>query len=724
MKTALLLTPQPAAHRQWAELLGNQIHLVVVPPPAEPNRAQFDALFATWLRLADVIVVDAAALNESSRWALEALAAATSRQPRHAIIISATALQQTIHHTAPDWLVVNDTEPAERLRPVLRGFLDSRATTAAPAPQLVPTVPVAPATESYRYRDALKTLSRVVGQRHDEPALLKEFLQFVGELFGTGKTAIFTATPAEGQALTIAVSDGIAPNVIAHLRLTAATGIGAYLTREAKILRRAQNTDLQVAREFDLLGTEVAVPMFDHDQLLGVLTFSGKITGEPWSSEELELAYSLMAQLGQALRNVRLNEQLAAQQRLVSEVLANIQTGVLVVAHDGRLLGVNPCAKQLLDLGETEVTGQRLTTLPARVADTVYEVLQTGTAVREREVVLPGSKRPLHVSATRFAANGTGQANWVVVALVDDLTQIKLQQAQARELADKEFLTRLADRLSHELKNALVSVKIHAQLLPERYQDPEFREEFSRTMVNEVNRVDVLINNLAFFSHPLGLVHEPLELGPLLDVAVKNLTQDCARRRQLQIAMFGEKPSPAAVELPMVTVKCIYQHKAGRVSGDRIRLAQAIEHLLRNAVQAMPQGGRLSVSTADATAEDFPDRQLPPGGAVRIDFQDTGEGIALENVSRVAEPFFTTRNVGVGLGLTIVKKIIERHCGELVVESTLEKGTKITLLLPVQQQPHPEDGMMNLLNETVPVTAPRRPGIGAREHAESQNPVH
>jgi signal transduction histidine kinase len=376
---------------------------------------------------------------------------------------------------------------------------------------------------------------------------------------------------------------------------------------------------------------------------------------------------------------------------------------------------VNPCAKQLLDLGANEVAGQRLTTLPARVADTVYEVLQTGTAVREREVVLPGSKRPLHVSATRFAANGTGQANWVVVALVDDLTQIKLQQAQARELAD---------RLSHELKNALVSVKIHAQLLPERYQDPEFREEFSRTMVNEVNRVDVLINNLTFFSHPLGLVHEPLDLGPLLDVAVKNLTQDCARRRQVQIAMFGEKPSPAAVELPMVTVKCIYQHKAGRVSGDRIRLAQAIEHLLRNAVQAMPQGGRLSVSTADATAEDFPDRQLPPGGAVRIDFQDTGEGIALENVSRVAEPFFTTRNVGVGLGLTIVKKIIERHCGELVVESTLEKGTKITLLLPVQQQPHPEDGMMNLLNETPPDAPTRRPGMGVREHAESQNSVH
>jgi GAF domain-containing protein len=87
------------------------------------------------------------------------------------------------------------------------------------------------------------------------------------------------------------------------LRLSVDSGIGGYLAREARILRRNQvldslafDYDPEIAREFEVLGTEVAVPIFDDDQLLGVLTFSGKITGEPLASEELELVYYLMAQ--------------------------------------------------------------------------------------------------------------------------------------------------------------------------------------------------------------------------------------------------------------------------------------------------------------------------------------------------------------------------------------------------------------------------------------------
>ena len=85
--------------------------------------------------------------------------------------------------------------------------------------------------------------------------------------------------------------------------------------------------------------------------------------------------------------------------------------------------------------------------------------------------------RPLRVHVTRFERSDTGHA--VVVALIEDLTQAKLEQARARETADREFLMRLAFRLSHELKNSLVSIKIFAQLLPERYNEKDFREQFS-----------------------------------------------------------------------------------------------------------------------------------------------------------------------------------------------------------------------------------------------------
>jgi two-component system NtrC family sensor kinase len=119
----------------------------------------------------------------------------------------------------------------------------------------------------------------------------------------------------------------------------------------------------------------------------------------------------------------------------------------------------------------------------------------------------------------------------------------------------------------------------------------------------------------------------------------------------------------------------------------------------------MPKGGRLTISTAEAQPADFPDGQLPEGGAIRIQWEDIGEGIALEQLPHVTEPFVTTRNVGVGLGLTIVKRIVERHGGRLSLDSVLGTGTKIVLLLPLKAQPHPEDRLLETASHDAPSMA-------------------
>jgi signal transduction histidine kinase len=309
------------------------------------------------------------------------------------------------------------------------------------------------------------------------------------------------------------------------------------------------------------------------------------------------------------------------------------------------------------------------------------------------------------VRATRFAQADTGQS--VVVALVEDLTQEKLELAHEREAADREFFMRLAFRLSHELKNSLVSIKIFAQLLPERYSEKEFREQFSSVVTNEVNRVDVLVNNLTFFSHPLGLVHEEVVLTELLDSCVRNVSGEFARRQLAQVIAVGDKTEPVP-NVPVVTLRKNLAHKLARLEGDKLRLMQAVEHVLRNALQAMPAGGRLIISTSDCT-----DGAVPVGGAVKIEFQDTGEGIGLETLPRVTEPFVTTRNVGVGLGLTIVKKIVERHSGRLEIDSMLGRGTTVTMVLPVKAQAHPEDALLRELT---------KPGSHVEDHGEATAP--
>ncbi|HUJ70706.1 MAG TPA: ATP-binding protein [Verrucomicrobiae bacterium] len=768
MKTALLLTNSAETQRLLTDILGDKTNIVLLPPPTEPSQEQFDALFSTWLRLVDAVILDAVSLGETTRWAVESLAAA-HLQEHQAVVVRATVAQQSLYRIASNWLVVADSDSGDHLKQALGTFFELRDAqsrlkradaviarhrqTVAPMAAVVshpPSTPashahasaVVPSFDVYRYRDALKDLSRILSQHTGEGELVSEFLRLVRELLGTGKAAIFTRqlagelftgqSAAPGKQFTVARSAGLAQHLVEHFRLSADSGIGNYLAREAKILLRAQAADSlafdydpEVAREFEALGTDVAVPVFDDDQMLGVLTFSGKVTGEPLTSQELELVYYLMAQLGRAIRNLHLRDRIAGQQRFVNEVLAHVQTGVVVVGQGNRVLTVNRRACELLELNDQEVVGQDISRLPSRVADVVFEALQTGQEIHQREVTLPRGQRPLGVSATRFAmASGgavSGEGGLVAVALIEDLTQVRLQQARARELADKEFFTRLAARMSHELKNSLVSIKIFAQLLPERHDEKEFREQFSVTVANEVNRVDVLVNNLTFFAHPLLLVYEEVVLNDVIDTCLKNITQEFGRKQVAHVLAVGEK-APDPPQAPVVTVKKNFAHKFARLEGDRIRMMQAFEHVLRNAVQSMPQGGRLIISTADAQPTDFPDGKLPAGGAVRVDWQDTGEGIALEDLKRVTEPFVTTRNVGVGLGLTIVKKIVERHGGRLEIDSLLGRGTTVAMLLPLKAQPHPDD---ELLSQSLKaVAAAGLPGLGEADAGRNRVAEH
>jgi signal transduction histidine kinase len=367
-------------------------------------------------------------------------------------------------------------------------------------------------------------------------------------------------------------------------------------------------------------------------------------------------------------------------------VLANLQAGVVILDAQYRVCELNRRAREWLELGAAAAETLTVRQLPSGVAAVILEAGQNGAATQSREVLLPRRQRTLRVSVTQVTA--AGRLVWVV--LLDDVTAAKEQLAAARQLEEREFFARVAYRLSHELKNSLVSIKIFGQLLPERYNEKDFREQFSSVVVNEVNRVDVLVNNLTFFAQPLGLVYEELSLNDLLAACVENVTQEFARKKIAQVQVVGDR-NAEPTGLPLVTVKQTFGHKFARLAGDKIRLMQAFEHILRNAVQAMPQGGRLTIHTADATEADFPGGTLPAGGAVRIEFVDSGEGISLENLRRVTEPFVTTRNVGVGLGLTIVKKIVERHSGRLELDSLLGRGTTVRVWLPVVQQPHSED---------------------------------
>jgi signal transduction histidine kinase len=212
---------------------------------------------------------------------------------------------------------------------------------------------------------------------------------------------------------------------------------------------------------------------------------------------------------------------------------------------------------------------------------------------------------------------------------------------------------------AHEIKNPLTSIKTFAQLLPERYSDIDFRENFSKIVVDSANRIDSLIKDLMDFSSGRTLAEmSTLNIGNLMD------------------RIIDETMTNLKLNNKKITIEKDYENINVNVLGDENKLSQAFSNIIMNGCQSIPvdrYDGTLRVGIIQNKEK------------VDISIADNGDGISTEDVIRIFEPFFSTKTIGAGLGLAITKKIIEDHYGKIVVDSILKKGTTFKITLPIKK---------------------------------------
>ncbi|MFO7982249.1 MAG: ATP-binding protein [Desulfuromonadales bacterium] len=234
---------------------------------------------------------------------------------------------------------------------------------------------------------------------------------------------------------------------------------------------------------------------------------------------------------------------------------------------------------------------------------------------------------------------------------------------QADMILEIEEQLRRADRLSalgelsagmaHEIGNPLGSIKGTAEILRDAFPAEDKRHEFSEILIREADRLNKVVHDFLTFARPSPVGAGRYEVNEVLrDVLL--LTRQQAKKNGVEI-ILNEDPVPAVV-------------------GDREQIKQAFLNLILNAVQAMPQGGLLTISSARSD------------GRAEIRFVDTGQGISAENLDRIFNPFFTTRHEGTGLGLAITHRIVQSHGGGLEVNSRVGKGTEFILTLPLARE--------------------------------------
>jgi signal transduction histidine kinase len=252
-------------------------------------------------------------------------------------------------------------------------------------------------------------------------------------------------------------------------------------------------------------------------------------------------------------------------------------------------------------------------------------------------------------------------ANQAAIAIENARLYENLKQSQdTLRRADRlSSLGLLTAGLAHEIRNPLVAIRTFTQLLPERYNDAEFREGFQGLALKEVDRICGLINDLLSFARPSRPNVAQESMNDVVD-GIARILETEAKEKGVEITRdFGPG-------LPRVWI-------------DREQMKQVFMNLILNAIQAMRGGGSIFLSTRLNSRNDA----AHTGQFVQVEVRDTGVGIPAENLDHIFDPFFTSKDEGSGLGLSISHQIVQEHGGYVTVESKVGVGTTFCINLPI-----------------------------------------
>jgi PAS domain S-box-containing protein len=339
-------------------------------------------------------------------------------------------------------------------------------------------------------------------------------------------------------------------------------------------------------------------------------------------------------------------------------ILRHLATGVLMVDEAGTVGYLNPAGEQVLEVRAWELRGRSIeAALPERLKplrDTVNETLRRRVARARLELLMQtagGVPLPVGISTNLLTHEGalTG-----VVAVFQDLTDVREMERRARRNQTLAEVGALAAGIAHELRNGLKPISGSVEYL-QRELRPEGESAVLMDLIGaECARLNKFVTDLLSYSRDRELAPENLDLDEVLAELSETVARD--PRCAAGITVRYERGGSCAV-----------------LSGDREQLRQVWLNLAANALEAMPRGGTLWIRWREGENEDL-----------IVEFADDGAGIAAEDLPRAGQPFFTTKEGGTGLGLAIAQRIVERHGGTLALESAEGRGTTARVTLPAR----------------------------------------
>ncbi len=418
----------------------------------------------------------------------------------------------------------------------------------------------------------------------------------------------------------------------------------------------------------------VAVPILSERAVIGVMLADNRIGAQTIGPERTTLLALFADQAGGVLERLRSNASLASSasdidvsRAFLQQVLESLGAGVAAIDGNGNMTAWNPRMEAILGIPAADVLGQPLaqvfqSSLRADSTEPIVEAIATGIETnhqtnlwQQRVERLDGQVLALNMV---FAPMGVGlplgSGLTIVAEDVTDRVILGTEMERMRHLAQVGQFTA---QIAHELRNPLTSIRGAAQLLRQLDVSKD-AQEFSEIILQEVNALNGIADDFLDFARPVELHLEEADIAESLE-ELANLWKPMVKDRGIRITLKH------GAEVPKIWI-------------DRPRMAQVFRNLILNAIQAMPDGGKLALSSSfDPTLAE-----------VSVFVRDSGFGMTPDQVRRVFEPFFTTKTKGTGLGMSVVDKLVRAHGGSIGVRSDLGKGTEFEIRLsahpPVQ----------------------------------------
>jgi PAS domain S-box-containing protein len=384
------------------------------------------------------------------------------------------------------------------------------------------------------------------------------------------------------------------------------------------------------------------------------------------SKEEAQQLVTSFQRMQQSLRVTE--EEVKRGERLLASVVESVDDCIFTADTTGRVVTMNPAGRRLLGYELFEVSRLRYPDLLAADerggAGGIVAALEVGrgwsgqvTGRRGR-----GDVFPAHLALTALF-DDRGQRMGTVGVLHDLTEQVETQ----RRLIHREKLASLGEMaagVAHEIRNPLGGIKMATNLLssPEVDGSP-LSQEMARSILSGIGEIEGIINNLLDWTRDARLERNEYELARILDPVVEAAAGE-GRARAVQVG-YGR------LERDVVAV----------VDGQKLR--QVFTNVMKNAMEAIePRRGAGRV-TVDLFAE---------GDRAVVEVVDDGVGISPEDRDRIFLPFFTTKPSGTGLGMSIVKKIVDLHAGDIAIESAPGCGTRVRISFPAVGAAQPVAG--------------------------------